>query len=373
MAAGCERPDRGPAAGSMEGAVRQRYSAGASAREEALCCPVSYDAQLLEVIPAEVVERDYGCGDPTRHVRAGEVVLDLGSGAGKACFMASQVVGREGRVLGIDMNDDMLAVARDAAPLVAERIGHANVEFRKGKIQDLRLDRDRLDAWLAEYPVAGEADYQRLEAEIARLRADHPLVPDDSVDVVVSNCVLNLVDADQKRDLFGEIHRVLRPGGRAVIADIVSDEDVPERLQRDPELWSGCISGALREDLFVAAFVAAGFGGVTILERQAAPWRTVEGIEFRSLTVAAWKPLDAPAREDGHALIYKGPFRQVVDDEGRVLPRGVRISACTRTAASYAREPFRSHVEVVAPGGRVTDAGTPACAPEEPAPGSGCC
>ena len=109
----------------IESAVRTRYGAGARAWEEALCCPVDYDPQFLKAIPAEVLERDYGCGDPSRYLKPGETVLDLGSGGGKIAFIASQVVGREGRVLGVDMTPDMLALARGAAPAVARAIGHA--------------------------------------------------------------------------------------------------------------------------------------------------------------------------------------------------------------------------------------------------------
>lgn len=284
-----------------ERAVRERYSKGAQAREAALCCPVDYDARLLEVLPKEVIERDYGCGDPTRHLNEGEVVLDLGSGTGKICFMAAQVVGPKGRVIGIDVNDDMLAVARAAAPVVAERIGHANVEFRKGRIQDLRLDRGRLAAWIAEHPVSDEAGLEALELEVERIRREEPLVATGSVDVVVSNCVLNLVRPGHKSEMFVEIHRVLKPGGRAVISDIVAGADVPAHLQADPELWSGCISGAFREGAFLEAFEKAGFQGIEILERQETPWQVVEGIEFRSLTVRAYKVEDgspiAPAPE----------------------------------------------------------------------------
>ena len=123
-----------------EAAVRKRYSGAAQEREAALCCPVDYDAKYLQAIPSEVIERDYGCGDPSRHLHEGETVLDLGSGTGKICFIAAQVVGPTGRVIGVDMTDDMLQIARNNAPVVAENIGFANVEFRKGRIQDLALD-----------------------------------------------------------------------------------------------------------------------------------------------------------------------------------------------------------------------------------------
>ncbi len=333
----------------VEEAVRQRYAAAARAREDTLCCPVQYDPALLEAIPQEVLERDYGCGDPSRHLREGDTVLDLGSGAGTICFIASQVVGPTGQVLGVDFNETMLALALRAAPLVAERVGYANVSFHRGRIQDLALDLDRLDAWLAQHPVSSAADLAALEAEMARLRRDEPLVASNSVDVVVSNCVLNLVRPDDKPRLSNEIHRVLRRGGRALISDIVSDEDVPEALQRDPELWSGCISGALREDRFLEAFEEAGFYGIEILERDETPWRTVEGIEFRSLTVRAYNGKEGACLDEGHAVVYRGPFREVVDDDGHVLRRGARMAVCAKTFALYAREPYRSHVELVPP------------------------
>ena len=304
---------------------------------------------MLAAIPEEVLARDYGCGDPTRHLRPGETVLDLGSGSGKACFLAAQVVGREGRVIGVDMNDEMLALARRHAPKVARRIGFANVTFRKAKIQDLRLDRDWLDAELRARPVRSDADLVRLEGLITEQRAQRPLIPDGEVDVVVSNCVLNLVHPEDRSELWAEIHRVLRRGGRAVISDIVSDEDVPVHLQRDGELWSGCVAGAIREDLFLAAFEAAGFYGMTVLERAEAPWRTVEGIEFRSLTVVAHKGKEGPCWDQKHAVVYRGPFRQVEDDDGHVLRRGVRTAVCEKTFQIYAAEPYRAHFDLVPP------------------------
>jgi arsenite methyltransferase len=272
-----------------EAAVQARYSAAAKAPEAALCCPINYDRKWLAAIPQEVIEKDYGCGDPSRYVRPGETVLDLGSGTGKICFIAAQVVGPTGRVIGVDMTEDMLAIARRNAPLVASKIGYANVEFRKGRIQDLALDLELLERELQAQPVTDAASYVAAEDLARDLRARAPLVGDASVDVVVSNCVLNLVAPTAKRRLFGEIFRVLRPGGRAVISDIVSDQDVPLAMQQDPELWSGCISGALREDLFLEAFTAAGFQDVRLLNRDPQPWRTVNGLDFRSVTVEAGK------------------------------------------------------------------------------------
>ena len=144
---------------SKENAVKERYAAGADTQEKALCCPVEYDAQYLEIIPNEVIEKDYGCGDPSQYLKEGETVLDLGSGTGKICFIASQVVGKNGRVIGVDMTDDMLEVARRNAPIVAEKIGFSNVEFRKGRIQDLGLDIERLDNEMKDLAADGADAY----------------------------------------------------------------------------------------------------------------------------------------------------------------------------------------------------------------------
>jgi len=145
------------------------------------------------------------------------------------------------------------------------------------------LDLDALAAWLAQHPVTTLEAADALEAEKRRIRAAAPAVPNDFADVVVSNCVLNLVGTAEKGQLFDEIFRVLKKGGRAVISDIVCDETPPESMRNDPHLWSGCISGAFREDEFLERFERAGFHGIEILERTAEPWQIVEGIEFRSM------------------------------------------------------------------------------------------
>src|SRR5213594_4502193 len=169
--------------------VRQRYAAGAKERADKLCCPVDYESEYLKIIPQEVIERDYGCGDPSRYLREGETVLDLGSGTGKICFIAAQIVGPNGKVIGVDMTDEMLEVARRNAPIVGERIGYANVEFRKGRIQDLALDLEKLDQQLKKNPITNAASFLAAEKLAEELRFKHPLIATDSVDVVVSNCV----------------------------------------------------------------------------------------------------------------------------------------------------------------------------------------
>ena len=331
-----------------ESATRERYAAAASAPEAALCCPVSYDPQFLKAIPTEVIEKDYGCGDPSKYLLPGDTVLDLGSGTGKICFIASQVVGPEGKVIGVDMLDDMLEVARRNAPVVAKNIGHANVEFRKGRIQDLGLDLEVLDAELRKSPIANAASYLAAD-DLANELRKHPLVASDSVDAVVSNCVLNLVENRLKKQLFGEIFRVLKKGGRAVISDIVSDEEIPEHLQSDPTLWSGCISGAYTEEGFLKAFEEAGFYGIEILKRDTEPWQTVEGIEFRSVTVQAWKGKQEPCFERNQAVIYNGPFLKVLDDDGHAMERGKCYAVCDKTYNLYKKAPYSDHFSFVDP------------------------
>lgn len=338
-----------------EDATRLRYSAAARAREAALCCPVDYDRTLLEAIPEEVIERDYGCGDPSRYVREGETVLDLGSGGGKICFIASQIVGPQGHVIGVDMNDEMLELARRTAPQVAEKIGHANVEFRRGRIQDLGLNVDGIEGWLNDNPVKSLQDLTRLDEEKERLRRDEPLIADDSVDLIVSNCVLNLVREADKGQLIEEMYRVLRPGGRIAVSDIVSDEIVPENLKNDPELWSGCISGAFFELDLLKRLEDVGFYGIKIDKWEGEPFAIAEGIEFRSVTITAKKGKEGPCKEAGHAVLYKGPWKSVVDDDGHTLERGVRTAVCAKTFRLLTGEPYADETIGIEPAAAIPE------------------
>ncbi len=334
---------------NSESAVYQRYSAAADRVEPALCCPVTYPQDLLAIVPQEIIERDYGCGDPTPHVREGETLVDLGSGAGKLCYLTAQVVGPRGRVIGVDCNCEMLALARKHRQSVGRQLGYMNVEFRYGLIQDLQLDLDLLNTELQQRPIANPQDWLALRSLEERLRQSQPLVASDTADCVVSNCVLNLVRQQDRRQLFTEIFRVLKRGGRAAISDIVADEEVPDHLRCDPELWSGCISGAYREDRFLEAFEEAGFHGIQIAQRQQQPWRTVEGIEFRSVTVLAYKGKQGPCLERNQAVIYRGPFKRVEDDDGHVFHRGERTAVCDKTFRLLQQEPYAGKFDPVEP------------------------
>ena len=320
----------------IEQSVRDRYADGARVAQPLLCCPSDgYDDRYLTLLPDEIVEKDYGCGDPTRYVNEGEVVVDLGSGAGKNCYIIAQKVGSSGQVIGVDMNDAMLELSRSYIDSIAQKIGYHNTKFVRGKIQDLALDLDALTPWLQAHPIQTIQDVAVFEAECDRMRRESPLIQSNSVDVVVSNCVLNLVRPQDKKSLFQEIFRVLKRGGRAVISDIVCDEVPTPAIMNDPDLWSGCISGAFLEVEFLQMFEDAGFHGIEILARQEEPWQTIDGIEFRSLTVRAYKGKQGPSLERNQAVIYKGPWKSVQDDDGHTLLRGDRMAICDKTFKLY--------------------------------------
>jgi arsenite methyltransferase len=341
--------------GNIESEVIRRYADGAQQVEPELCCPTQYDTRYLEMLPQEIIEKDYGCGDPSIYVSEGDTVVDLGSGAGKLCYIMCQKVGPAGQVIGVDFNDAMLGLARKYRGEMAEKLGYANVRFVKAKIQDLALDLDLIEEKLRSQPITSIEQLSDFDAECERLRAAQPLIPDSSVDVVVSNCVLNLVRPQDKEKLFKEIFRVLKRGGRAVISDIVCDEQPTESILSNPELWSGCISGAFREESFIEMFEKAGFYGIEILSRGAEPWQVIEGIEFRSITVRAFKGKEGPCLERYQAVVYKGPWKSVRDDDGHTFYRGQRMAVCDKTfsimtnpSGPYSREmiPVPPRVEI---------------------------
>jgi ubiquinone/menaquinone biosynthesis C-methylase UbiE len=323
--------DFSPLAYDVENTVSERYQAGARQKEVSLCCPTRYEADDLSFLPPEIIEKDYGCGDPTRYVAAGETVLDLGSGAGKNCYIIARKVGASGQVIGVDFNDEMLDLARRYQVEVANQLGYHNTHFVKGKIQDLTLDLESVEAWLKANPIASLEQWRDFERECDRIRDRQPLIATQSIDLVISNCVLNLVQPQDKQQLFQEIYRVLKRGGRAVISDIVCDEAPTAEILQNPNLWSGCIAGSFREDTFLKMFEEAGFYGIEILHRAATPWQVIDGIEFRSMTVRAYKGKDGTCLERKQAIIYKGPWKQVQDDDGHTFCRGERMAVCDKT------------------------------------------
>jgi arsenite methyltransferase len=287
--------------------------------------------------------------DPWEPPRRGEAVLVLGATVGDECVRAAAEVGPQGRVVGIETTDEQLALSRARIPPLAKREGFENLTFRKARVDDLKLDRERVNAWLREHPVKRDGDLAALEAAIARFRAETPIVTDDSIDVIIARGVLSAASPATARAMFSEMFRVLRRGGRVLLSGVTSDEDVPERLYAHTTLSSAGISGSVREDELVRALEDASFYGIHIVERSEAPRSVVEGIELRDMVVHAYKGKEGPCWECNQAVIYRGPWKSVEDDDGHVLHRGVRIAVCEKTFRILSQQPYRDHVELVQP------------------------
>jgi len=282
--------------------VQDYYGKAAKAPKDNLCCPTSYPDEDIKHIPKEVIERFYGCGSPMSlaGVKDGETVLDLGSGAGIDCFIAAKKTGAQGKVIGVDMTDDMLNVANKNKKTVSENLGYDIVEFKKG--------------YLEEIPTLNK-----------------------SVDLITSNCVINL--SPNKRNVFREMLRVLKDHGRIVVSDIVSDREVSEELKQNDELWGECISGSLTEDGFFSNLEQVGFYGIEVLAKTF--WKNVEGYDFHSVTVRAYKfEKTAGCVFIGQHAVYNGPFKVIIDEEGHVFPRNQAVEVCTDTAQKLSEAPY---------------------------------
>lgn len=236
--------------GNIKGKVMERYGKLAEERGKGCCCGGTCFADYKE-LGQEVEKGSYlglGCGIPTRYaqIRKGDVVLDLGSGAGVDVFLAAKAVGAKGRVIGVDMTPQMVERARENA----DRGGYTNVEFKLGDIESLPLD-------------------------------------DNSVDVAISNCVINL--APDKRAVFSELYRVLRPGGRFFISDIVSYGVIPKKIRSDLNLWAGCIAGAMDRDEYLKIIGEIGFASVKVIDSLEEEVHRGKGYGMQSVTIEGKK------------------------------------------------------------------------------------
>ncbi len=291
--------------------VRDFYGKAAEVAQESLCCPADYDPSALEHIPAEVREISYGCGSPVdrANLKLGESMADLGSGGGIDCFIASKIVGSEGKVFGIDMTEEMLKKARQNAGLVADNLGYSNVEFKHGFLEKIPLD-------------------------------------DGAVHLVTSNCVLNL--SVSKGDVFKEIFRILKHEGRFVISDIIADREAPEEMQNNRELWGECASGAMTLEAFITTARGIGFHGVSIQKDYL--WKEIEGIKFYSYTLTAHKPREPQNSCCGDSLIaiYNGPFEKI-SFGGVEFHVGTAIEIDSHAAEVLSAPPYAGHFTIYDP------------------------
>lgn len=248
---------------SVHDAVREHYAE--LARSSNSCCGSNsgnstlYDEKLIQAVPADISGFSLGCGDPITlaKLQPGETVLDLGSGGGLDCFLASKQVGGTGHVIGVDMTPDMLAKARANA----QRLGYPNVEFREGYLEALPVE-------------------------------------DATVDVVISNCVINL--SPDKPQVFREVFRALKPGGRVAVSDIVTNGALPEKLQKNMESWGACVAGALDMKEYVNGLKQAGFTQVQVQPKSETDKLLAAlpiGVPF-SATVTAYKPRNTEQTHD---------------------------------------------------------------------------
>ncbi len=310
--------------------VTSTYTEAAISKIDNLCCPTSYNGELLKDLPKEILEKDYGCGDPSQYVKEGDFVLDLGSGVGKMCYMIAKIVGSNGKVTGIDINNEMLTVARKYQDQLNNRENVAKTNFVKARIQDLKTDIEKLEAKIRNTKFKGFEDLQQVESYANDLKQE-PAIPDNSYDLVISNCVLNLVDEEERKSLISEIYRVLKPGGRFAISDIVSSHFVPDSIKSKDNLWGDCISGSFQEEELSRIFSKEGFVHINYETWSNSAWKIVENIEFRSVTITGYKPINTSCEDCHYQVIYKGPFSELIDDADHRYPRGKRVDLCEET------------------------------------------
>jgi len=307
-------------------------------------------AEALKDVHAEVKERFYGCGSPIPPALDGATVLDLGCGSGRDCYVLSKLVGPRGRVIGLDMTDEQLAVARRHQHFHAERFGFANTDFRQGYIEDL----------------AGAG------------------IADASIDLVVSNCVINL--SPDKPQVFREIFRVLKPGGELYFSDVFADRRIPAPLAQDPVLLGECLGGALYVEDFRRLLARAGCADARVVSSTPLALNNPElerkagFIRFSSATIRAFKlPLEDRCEDFGHVATYRGTLAESPHafdlDDHHHFEAGRPMRVCGNTADMIGQTRYARHFQVT--GDQSVHYGLFDCGPGTSAPGAapkaGCC
>ncbi len=259
--------------------IKSFYSEAAGDKKTDILNPVCYDLNLLSHIPEEFRFRGYGCGSPVLDagIEKGEIIVDLGCGTGVECFIAARLTGPKGKVIGVDMLDNMLEIANRARKEVVKNLGYDNVNFKKGYLEEIPLE-------------------------------------DNSVDLVISNCVMNL--SVNKRRAFSEIFRILKPGGRLVISDVVCETEPDPEIRNDDTLRGECIAGAMTQQHLMSIIYETGFNSFDLIKRF--PYREVKDHIFYSLTFRATKP----RLSKNVKVIYRGPLPYITTQSGHILYAG---------------------------------------------------
>jgi ubiquinone/menaquinone biosynthesis C-methylase UbiE len=310
--------------------------------------------EVLKDIDTEILEKFYGCGSPIPHAIEGSVILDLGSGTGRDVYLASKLVGENGQVIGVDMTDEQLEVAKRHINSQMLRFGYSrpNVEFHKGYIEDL--------------------------SEIG--------IEDESVDIVISNCVINL--SPDKKSVFSEIFRVLKEGGELYFSDVFSDRRIPEHLQNDPIFVGECLGGALYIEDFRRILRELGCLDYRVVKNRRLTLDDPEiskragDIEFYSMTIRAFKlgTLEDLCEDYGQTAKYLGTIKESSDkfalDDHHIFKTGKPMMVCGNTASMLQETRYKDHFEIT--GDRSVHYGVFPCdcsntdiKSEKPA--SGCC
>lgn len=328
-------------------------------KTSACCTPDSLPEkhrEILKEIEPEILEKFYGCGSPIPPALQGKTVLDIGCGTGRDVYLVSKLVGQDGYVIGIDMTKSQLHIARKYLDTQMKRFGYPvpNVDFRKGYIEDL-----------------SSAD-----------------IEDNSIDVVISNCVINL--SSDKEAVFKEIFRVLKPGGELYFSDIFSGRRVPESLQSDPTLVGECLAGALYIEDFRRILLEIGCRDHRIFSKRRVTLDDPEVeakigmVDFYSMTIRAFKleSLEDICEDYGQVAVYKGnlpesPHRFVLDDH-HIFIAGKPMLVCGNTAAMLQETRYSDYFEIT--GDRSTHYGPFDCKPsaallegQEANVGGSCC
>ena len=293
------------------------------------CCSTSmlddYLKPLIKNINEEVLSKFYGCGSPIPLELKEKTVLDLGCGTGKDCYTISQLVGENGKVIGIDITNQQLEIALKHLGYHTKKFGYqkSNIEFKKSLMEDLAS-------------TAGIAD--------------------NSIDVVISNCVINL--SSDKEKVFGEIHRVLKPGGELYFSDVFADKRIPQEIQDDKVIVGECLGGALYTEDFRRILLKSGFKDFRITKQEPISLKdkriTMKAgmINFFSLTVRTFKcDFEDKCEDFGHIAYYKGTIPQCPHffelDQSHIFPRNYPVKICGNTALMLSKTRFKEHFKIV--------------------------